>query len=282
MSTFKLSWRPDATQPGVHLDDRLSDHFSKVEAAAATVQDPVVETRGVLDLRKWAPPVDDQLSVSDCVTDSTTTAQELVEIRNGMPFVKKSRLFLYYNARLQTQDTDKDEGTYIRLAFATLTSLGSCAEATWPYDLNNVFIRPSWSAYQEALPRKIKSFYRIDAVNGTELVTAIKQALQAQHPVVFGMTVDQDYMDTGSDGMVSMPKANRVNTGGHAQCIVGYDDNTMRWIVKNSWGTGWGDGGYAYVPYAYLDASDASDFWVPYIDASHNVPDVTTVVVTHD
>ena len=284
MPTFKLSWRPDATQPlpagqASHVDPTLADNLSKVKAAGASVSNPAVETNGVLDLRQWCPPVDNQLSAEDCVADSTTTALEFVEIRNGRPFVKKSRLFLYYNARLQTQDTDKDQGTYIRLAFATLTSLGTCTEATWPYDLGQIFIRPSWKSYQEAYPHKITSYYRIDATGGTDLINAIKTALQAQHPVVFGMTVDQAYMDTGSDGMVAMPAATRVNSGGHAQVIVGYDDNKQRWIVKNSWGTGWGDNGYGHVPYAYLDASDANDFWVPYLANAAAQPDVTTVTV---
>ena len=278
MPTYKLSWRRDAGQPGVHSDAKLADNIQHVQAAGAAVKNPSVVTNGVLDLRQWCSPIENQLQLSECVADSTTSGLEFLEIRSGKPHVNLSRLFLYYNARLQMQETDKDEGTYIRLAFASLTTLGTCTEATWTYDPNNVFIRPSWAAYREAYPHKIKSFYRIDALNSSELRSAIKLALHAQHPVVFGMIVDQDYMNTGSDGMVTMPKSTRVKEGGHAQLIVGYDDNQQRWIVKNSWGLGWGDNGYGYVPYEYLDVSDANDFWVPY-SASHT-PSVTTVTVT--
>lgn len=279
MDAYRTTWKPDAIQPGVHSDAPFGANVQKVEAAGATVADPVVEEDGVLDLRRWCPPVDDQLNVEDCVADSTTSALEFLEIRAGMPFVKKSRLFLYYNARLQTRDTDKDEGTYIRLAFATLTSLGTCTEETWPYDTSKVFLRPSWRSFQEAYPNKINSFYRIEATDGQELVDAIKQALRAQHPVVFGMRVDGVYMSTGADGIVSVPASGKVEGGGHAQLIVGYDDNTQRWIVKNSWGTGWGDRGYGYVPYAYLDAAGAADLWVPFRVGSSSA-DQTTVVVT--
>ncbi len=279
---YKLSWKPDATQPLLvgqtsFNDVTLGANLDKVQAAGA-VADPAVETNGVLDLRKWCSPIDNQFALQDCVAESTTAALEFIEIRSGMPFVEKSRLFLYYNARLQTQDTDKDEGTYIRLAFATLTSLGTCTEKTWPHDANNVFIRPSWASYREAYPHKITSYYLITAVGGQERIDAIKQALHAQHPVVFGMLVDHDYMVTGSDGMVTMPQATRTKVGGHAQVIVGYDDNKQRWIVRNSWGTTWADKGYAYVPYAYLDASGASDFWVPFLNVK--LPDVSTVTVT--
>lgn len=286
MPTFKLAWKPDALQPvpagqSAHNDPYFHDHLAAVQAAGASVANPGVETNGVLDLRHWCSPVEDQGQAGSCVGNGTVGALEFLQIRNGRPFVDLSRLFVYYNARLETQDTDKDEGTYIRLAFATLTSLGTCTEKTWPYDLNNLFIRPSWNSYREAYPHKITSYYRIAPTSGQELVDAIKQALQAQHPVVFGMTVDQDYMNLGSDGMVAMPKATRQNSGGHCQVIVGYDDNQQRWIVRNSWGPYWGDKGYAYVPYAYLDASDANDFWVPYLAANGGTPnDVTTVTVT--
>jgi C1A family cysteine protease len=43
---------------------------------------------------------------------------------------------------------------------------------------------------------------------------------------------------------------------------VGYDDASQRFIVRNSWGEGWGQGGYFTMPYAYLgDRSLASDLW---------------------
>lgn len=277
MGAYKLSWLPDRSQPllagqSSHNDVTMATGLSRVQAVAGALPNLIVPSGGILDLRPFCPPIDNQGQVGECVADSTTAGLEFTQIRSGMPFVKKSRLFLYYNARLQTQTTDKDDGTYIRLAFSTLTSLGTCTEATWPYDPTTVFQRPSWAAYREAIANKIVSYFAIDptaiANGGQGLVDAIKQPLLANHPVVFGMTVDQDYMATGSDGLVAMPQANRVGGGGgHAQLIVGYNDNTQRWIVRNSWGTGWGDGGYCYVPYAYLDASDANDLWVPYVGA---------------
>jgi len=269
----RLTWRPERSRLPPPTEPRLVDGLHVLAAAPGR---GIVEVGGVLDLRPVCPPIDNQFSISDCVADSTTAALELLEVAAGLPFAKKSRLFLYYNARLQTQETDRDEGTYIRLAFASLTTLGTCTEATWPYDASQVFIRPSWRAYREAFPNKISSFYRIDS-DGSERVDQVQRALRAQHPVVFGMTVDRDYMGTGSDGVVAMPRSNRQDAGGHAQVIVGYDDHD-RWIVRNSWGVGWGDGGYGYVPYGYLDASGADDLWVPY--RAPTVVDSTTVTVT--
>lgn len=281
--TIKLgAWRPDSTQPlsvGTIADLPFANkNAAVVEAAGSMVASPVVETNGVLDLRQWCSPVENQAQAGSCVGNAVVGALEFLQIRNGLPYTDLSRLFVYYNSRLMHGDQDKDDGTYIRIAMGTLSSLGTCSEAKWPYDLNNLFIRPSWGAYREAYPHKITSYYRIQETHGQALVDAIKRALQAQHPVVFGVLVDDAYISVGSDGMVAMPKKDRGNVGGHAQLIVGYDDNQRRWIVRNSWGTWWGDKGYAYVPYDYLDASAASDFWVPYLANTSRSNTVVTVI----
>jgi C1A family cysteine protease len=277
MGAFKLTWQPDSTQPlpvgqTAFNDQKLADNLGALQAVASTMPNAISEVNGILDLRPFCPPVDNQGQVGDCVADGTCSGLEFVQIRAGLPFVKLSRLFLYYNARLQTQSTGLDGGTYIRLAFATLTSLGTCPETVWTYDPAMVFTRPSWAAYQAAYPNKITSFFSIDptvvSAHGAPLVAAIKSALQAQHPVVFGMVVDDAYQLVGSNGKVALPLAKRVGPGGHCQLICGYNDNTQCWIVKNSWGTTWGDQGYAYVPYAYLDASSVNDCWIPFLQGS--------------
>ena len=68
--------------------------------------------------------------------------------------------------------------------------------------------------------------------------------------------------DVAKTGIVPLPTTQEKVLGGHAIVAVGYDDQTQRFKFRNSWGTGWGDQGYGYVPYAYLtDNNLASDFW---------------------
>lgn len=266
--TFKAKlggWKPDHTMPSVdtHVDLKFEDNLAKFVRAGASAPNQGIEVNGVLDLRPWCSPVEDQSSAGSCVGNGTVGALEFLQIRNGQPLVDLSRLFVYYNSRLMTQDQDKDEGTYIRLAFGTLSSLGTCTEAKWPYDLSKLFIRPSWGSYRDAYPNKVESYYTISSTGQTR-IDFIKRALRAQHVVVFGMIVDQEYMNY-MGGVVAMPKATRSNSGGHCQVIVGFDDIQKCFIVRNSWGVKWGINGYALVPYAYLDASDANDLWVPYL-----------------
>ena len=59
-----------------------------------------------------------------------------------------------------------------------------------------------------------------------------------------------------------MPKKNESQAGGHAVLAVGFDDKTRRFIVRNSWGTDWGQHGYFTMPYDYLLEENLSDdFW---------------------
>ena len=59
-----------------------------------------------------------------------------------------------------------------------------------------------------------------------------------------------------------MPTEKEQVKGGHAVCIVGYDESKQTFKVRNSWGEKWGDDGYCYFPFEYITNPNlASDFW---------------------
>ncbi len=64
-------------------------------------------------------------------------------------------------------------------------------------------------------------------------------------------------------GVLPMPGPAENTIGGHAVLAVGYDDSKSAFIIRNSWGSGWGLAGYFYMPYTYITNADlADDFWV--------------------
>src|SRR5205823_2404416 len=88
-------------------------------------------------------------------------------------------------------------------------------------------------------------------------------------PFVFGMKIFESFEDDGNHGRIRMPSGNERSLGGHALLCVGYSEQDRVFIVRNSWGADWGDGGHCYVPYDYLGNPDlAHDCW--------------TLRVTHD
>ena len=69
--------------------------------------------------------------------------------------------------------------------------------------------------------------------------------------------------DVAKTGIMIMPQPGDSVEGGHAVMCVGYDDKKQLFIVRNSWGTSWGDKGYFYMPYQVIQNTNmSSDFWV--------------------
>jgi C1A family cysteine protease len=84
-------------------------------------------------------------------------------------------------------------------------------------------------------------------------------------PFVSGIVVYESFESdvVSKTGIIPMPTKDETVLGGHAIVAVGYDVGKQHFICRNSWGTRWGDRGYFYLPFAYLeDAALASDQWV--------------------
>ena len=82
--------------------------------------------------------------------------------------------------------------------------------------------------------------------------------------MVFGFTVYESFEteDVANSGEMPMPSPDEKCLGGHAVVCVGYDDEIQRFIIRNSWGSGWGQNGYFTMPYEYLTNSGlAADLW---------------------
>ncbi len=80
-------------------------------------------------------------------------------------------------------------------------------------------------------------------------INSVKKAIANDRPVIFAMDVYKSFGDSWGkelwDGVME------GNPGGHAMCVIGYDDNMYggAFHIQNSWGTSWGDGGRIWVKY---------------------------------
>jgi C1A family cysteine protease len=83
-------------------------------------------------------------------------------------------------------------------------------------------------------------------------------------PFAFGFSVYSSIWDSAvfSTGHIPFPGVTDRLEGGHAVMAVGYEDDEDRFIIRNSWGTDWGQGGYGTLPYEYVRQNIADDFWV--------------------
>jgi C1A family cysteine protease len=252
--THKYNWRSD---PFIHRFRNFHSVYPQDSLPAK------------VDLRSQMPPIVDQLDIGSCTANAWAyllgyiaklASQKKVsepEEFNSV-FAPLSRLFIYWNERVIQGTTDQDSGASLTEGMQAVQTWGVCKEVMWPYSERNEFKRPSTVAFAAGLQHKVPEGMQI-----AQYLNAMKSALQAGFPFVFGMSVYESFEAVDSSGFVSMPDViHEQLMGGHALCCCGYDDEKQVFIVANSWSAAFGDKGYCYLPYAYLtDQQLSSDFW---------------------
>jgi len=199
----------------------------------------------IVDLRNNFSEVYEQGKIGSCSACALCSIFEYDSTNN----FKGSRLFLYYNERLIINETNKDEGAFIKDGIKSLELYGLCNENDWKYIIENVYTKPDDNAYLNA-----KQNYLINAINITNDIQIIKDWLNKNEPIAVGIAIYSNFMNYNSakTGLISLPSNNDKLLGGHAVVICGYDDYKQLFILRNSWGKYWGDNGYFYLPYDYI------------------------------
>lgn len=211
-----------------------------------------------VDLRPQCSPVEDQGNLGSCTGNALAGAVEFLEKKAGVPFVNASRLFIYYNERVIEHTVNDDAGAMIRDGIKTLVKQGVCSEKKWPYVVSKFTSKPSAACYKDAGDHQVTAYARIQTLN------EMRTCLAGGYPSVFGFTVYQSFESdqVAKTGVAPMPKPKEKMLGGHAVLAVGYNDAQKRFLVRNSWGTGWGMKGYFTLPYDYLaDRNLSDDLW---------------------
>ncbi|MFN8316426.1 MAG: C1 family peptidase [Chitinophagales bacterium] len=213
-----------------------------------------------VDLAKQMPIVYDQGNLGSCTANAIGAAFQfcLLKQNPALAFMP-SRLFIYYNERIILNTIQEDSGAMIRDGFKTINKQGVCPETMLPYHIAKFTQKPETKCYKEAEKHQAISYNRV-----TRNLNQMKACLAEGFPFVFGFSVYESFESTtvAKTGKVNLPKQEESNLGGHAVLAVGYDENTKRFIVRNSWGDAWGKKGYFTMPYDYLlNENLADDFW---------------------
>jgi C1A family cysteine protease len=211
---------------------------------------PYVSLPSRLDWRNnggnFVTPVKNQGRCGSCWAFATTAALESYTlIQNHTP---NTNLDLSEQVLISCGGAGSCNGGYISTASDFIRYTGLPLESCYPYTATNGYCA-------NACPNWQSSTYKIGkwqwVTTGQPALDAIKNALFTYGPLVTTMTVYTDFYYY-SGGIYSYTGGGYQ--GGHAVTIVGYNDSGQYFIVKNSWGTGWGESGYFKIAYSEISS----------------------------
>jgi C1A family cysteine protease len=270
--TMAMGWIPDFPDFRDYTveQDEVKSALKKVGVAK-----PLKTPPPSVDLRQWCSPIEDQSDLGACTAHAGVGLVEYFERRAFGNHIDASRLFLYKVTR-NLMRVKGDTGAYLRTTMGALTLFGVPPEEYYKYVISDFDKEPPAFCYAFAQNYQTISYYRLDPPGTAPgvLLQQIKSQLAAGLPSMFGFTVYKSIEQASSSGKIPFPvKADKV-AGGHAIDAVGYDDSikiknlapdgvetTGALLIRNSWGTGWGNGGYGWLPYEYVLQGLADDWW---------------------
>jgi len=224
---------------------------------------------GRVDLREWCSPVENQGSLGSCTAHAAIGMVEYYQRRAKGEYLDASRLFLYKVTRNLLEWTG-DTGAYLRSTMRALVLFGVPPERYWPYRAADFEKEPPPFCYAFAQNYKAIKYYRIDppGTKPSQVLTSTRRYLLAGLPCMFGFSVYTNIPSAGDGkGEIPFPQEGDSLIGGHAVLAVGYDDQKKvgkdkgALLIRNSWGVEWGEAGYGWLPYSYIEAGLAADFW---------------------
>lgn len=273
IKTFGLGWLPD------YPDFR--DHTSEHESVQPLLkQVKLAEPRKAklpdsCDLRAWCSPIEDQGDIGSCTANAGVGLVEYFERKAFGKHLDASRLFLYKVTR-SLAHLKGDSGAFLRSTMGAMVLFGVPPEEYWPYVLTDFDVEPPAFCYAFAQQYQAINYFRLDppGTSTNDLLNEIKTNLAGSLPSMFGFTVYSSIPQADSTGQIPYPTRGEGVVGGHAIVAVGYDDNLKikntnpgavetegAFLIRNSWGTAWGDKGYGWLPYDYVLKGLAQDWW---------------------
>jgi C1A family cysteine protease len=239
-----------------------------------------------IDLRPYCSSIENQGTLGSCSAHAAIGIVECMQKRAYGKYIDMSRLFVYKTTR-NLMGVVGDTGAWLRYVMGALVLCGAPPEKYWPYTdvtqpgpAHNQYFddEPPSFVYSIADNYETLRYFCHDPKGlntpKPDVLNSIKIYLAAYVPSMFGFYGFPSFNMSDVIGGIPYPCPGEQPAGwAHAISAVGYDDNKKitnkacnrttigAFLIRNSWGTGWGDKGYGWLPYDYVLSGLAEDFW---------------------
>jgi hypothetical protein len=149
----------------------------------------------------------------------------------------------------------ESDGTSLKAALDVSRKWGAVRDVVLPFSSGKLYSGEVATFYAIATQLKIAAYFNL----GTDPADW-RTWLAGSGPILTRLDVDSTWNNaTATKGKLTTYRPSTAE-GGHAVALVGYTPTAF--IVRNSWGTGWGDKGYAYASNAYAKRAFTESYGV--------------------
>ncbi len=243
------------------------------EAGLTTAAKPAKAGKGMAaapitsDLREAWWGIGDQGDTGSCVGWGSADAVLRWHFVKAGKLTKTEKLsvrYLWMAAKETDQYTSRptsfveSDGTWLTAALGIAQKFGVVTDKVLPFKLgagSQMYTGTANTFYALAAQRRIASYFNL----GRDL-NAWRNWLATKGPILTRLDVDNTFMQATPAKCKLTSYAANSGLGGHCVALVGY--NKDGFIVRNSWGTGWGDKGFAYAADSYAQPAFTEAFGV--------------------
>ena len=207
-------------------------------------------------LRVFTPYPKNQGSINSCIGwamgyAALTTQKAFSEgITNRKKITDNAHSALYiYN---QVKEGSCLAGAYVDKAAVFLKENGTCLSSEFDFPYSDCDRQPAASLVAKSQEYVVKDFiglFKKDD-NAKVKVMRTKRSIAEGKPVVIGMRIKESLKTVSNQSPLWKPGGEYdKELGGHALCVVGYNDSLGVFEIMNSWGIAWGDNGFFRISY---------------------------------
>jgi|GEM_PF-2607663 len=235
--------------------------FVPREEPQAPIDNPTVLRASLPTHFSWCeqgacPPIRDQGDCGGCWAFGTAGVFESALMRAGFsssPNLSEQYLISCNNEGFGCNGGWWAHDYHVSKKVSGETEAGAVNESVFPYTASDSYCNPP-----HAKVAKLQSWAYVKDDSSVPTVDQLKTAIYNNGPLAVAVCVNTSF-ENYSGGVFTGPGCTGVN---HAVILVGWDDGDGAWIMRNTWGTSWGENGYMRIKYGVSQIGYAASYVV--------------------